>query len=71
MLTMYLYSLKMLRQKVKEMGLHENTFFDLCVKVTANIAQYPLHHLTHVPVKFEGTMSSAIGEDVITRNYTI
>ena len=55
------------------MHLQENTLFDLDQKVmvTQNIAQYPLHHVTHAPVKFEGTMSSGIGEDAITRKYII
>ena len=32
-----------------------NSLFDidLGVKVTWNIAQYPLHHVTYVPAKFE------------------
>ena len=28
------------------MHLHENTIFDLWVRVTENVAQYPLHHVT-------------------------
>ena len=35
------------------MHLQENTFFDLWVKVTQNIAQYPLHHVTYAPAQFE------------------
>ena len=27
--------------------------FDLDLKVTQNIANYPLHHVTYAPVKFE------------------
>ena len=32
-----------------------NTLFDLDlgVKVTQNVAQYPLHHVTYSPTKFE------------------
>ena len=38
------------------MHLQENTIFDdLWVKVTGNVAQYPLHHVTYMyaPVNFE------------------
>ena len=39
---------------VKEkMHLQENTLLDLEVKVTQNIAQYPRHHVTYVPAKFD------------------
>ena len=39
----------------EEMHLQENTFFDLDIwgKVTGNVAQYSLHHVTYEPVKFE------------------
>ena len=47
--------------------IHNLTFdFDIWVMV-----EYPLHHVTYVPAKFEGTMSSGIGEDLITRKYII
>ena len=35
------------------MHLQENTFFDLWVKVTQNVAQYPLHNVTYAATKFE------------------
>ena len=40
---------------VKGMHLQKNTVFglDLVVKVTQDIAQYPLHHVTYAHVKFE------------------
>ena len=41
---------------VKEkMNLQKNTLFDLDlrVKVTQNVAQYPQHHVTYAPAKFE------------------
>ena len=52
--------------------LQENTFFnlDLGVKVTRNIAQYLLHHVTYTPAKFEVDRSNSLGEDTITRNLT-
>ena len=35
--------------------LQENTLFDLDleVKVTQNVAQYPQHHVTYAPAKFD------------------
>ena len=39
---------------VKEkMHLQENTLFDLGVKVTQNIAQYPVRYVTYAPAKFD------------------
>ena len=41
---------------VKEkMYLQGNTFFDLDleIKVTRNVTQYPRHHVTYAPEKFE------------------
>ena len=44
----------LLRLTVKEMHLQENTVFDLDlrVKVTQDVNQYPLHHVTYDHVKF-------------------
>ena len=56
---MNLQSLKLLRPTVEEelqlQKIHYVSFdFDLGgVKVTRNIAQYPLHHVTYTPAKFE------------------
>ena len=44
---------------------------DLGVKVTQNVAQYPLHHVTYSAIKFEVTMSNRLGGDTITRKYNI
>ena len=54
------------------MHLQENTLFelDLGVKVTQNTVQYPLHHVTYTPAKFEVAMSKGLGGDAITRNVT-
>ena len=43
---------------VKEMHYRENTLFDLDpkikgVKVIQNVAQYPRHHVTYAPAKFD------------------
>ena len=55
---MYLQCLKLLGPMVKEMHYRENTLFDLDpkvkgVKVSQNVAQYPLHHVTYAPAKFD------------------
>ena len=44
------------------MHLQENTLFDLDlqVKVTQNVAQYPLHHVTYAPTEFEVTRRRSI-----------
>ena len=52
----YLQGLRLLRPTVgEEIHLQENTLFDLDVKVTQNVAQYPLHQETSLPAKFEVT----------------
>ena len=46
----------LLHPMVKEkMHLHENTLFDLGLglKVTQNVVQYPRHHVTYAPAKFD------------------
>ena len=43
---------------------------DLGVKVTRNVAQYPLHHVPYSPTKFEVANSNGIGGDTFTRNVT-
>ena len=42
--------------------------FDLGVKVTLKIAQYPVHHVIYASAKFEGATTNDLGEDTITRN---
>ena len=72
MLPMQLQSLKLLPLKVKEeIHLQENTCFDLEVKVTGNVAQYRLHHVTYSAAKFEITTSKGLGGDTFTRKYII
>ena len=39
-------------------------------KVTRNVAQYPLHHVTYPSTKFEVAMSNGLGGDTFTRNVT-
>ena len=51
--------------------MHYLTFdLDLGVKVTINVAQYPLHHVTYSPTKFEVATSNGLGGDTFTRNVT-
>ena len=42
--------------------------FDLGVKVTRNVTQYPLHHVIYASAKFEVATSNGLREDTITRN---
>ena len=44
--------------------------FDLGVKVTRNVAQYPLHHVTYAATKFEVATFNGLGRDTFTRNMT-
>ena len=72
MLPLHQQSLMLLHPMVKEkMHLQENTLFDLDlgVKVTQNAAQYPRHHLTYAPAKFDIATSHGSGEDAFTRKY--
>ena len=51
--------------------IHYLTFdFDLEVKVTRNVTQYPIHHVIYASAKFEVATSKGLGEDTITRNVT-
>ena len=56
----------------KEMHLQEITLFDLDlgVKVTQNVAQYPLHYVTCLGTKFKVAMSNGFRGDAFTRNVT-
>ena len=52
------------------MHLQENVFdLDLGVKVTQDVAQYPLHHVTYVPAKCE--VAYGLGGDAFTRKSSI
>ena len=51
--------------------MHYLTFdLDLPVKVTQNVAQYPLH-VTYSGTKFEVATSNSLGGDAFTRKYFI
>ena len=49
-----MWRLKLLCLK-EQIHLQENTVFDhdIVVKVTRDVAKYPLHHVTYAPAKFE------------------
>ena len=51
------------------MHVQESTLFDLDlqVKVTLNVAQCPLHHVTYAPTDFEITTSKALGREAFTK----
>ena len=73
---MHQQSLILLHPTVKEkMHLQENTLFDgdfdldLRVKVTRNVAQCPLHHVTYAPTEFEVTTSKALGGEAFKRKF--
>ena len=57
------------------MHIQENTLFDfdlgLEVKVTRNVAQYPLHQVTYSATKFEVATCYGLGDDTFTRKYII
>ena len=55
------------------MDLQERTLYnlDLGVKVTQNVAQYPLHHVTYSATKFEVATFNGLGGDAITSKYII
>ena len=40
----------------------------LGVKVTENVAHYPLHHVTYATAKYEVAISNGLGGDAFTRN---
>ena len=57
---------------LKEDALTKSTLFDLDlgVKVTQNVAQLPLHHVTYATAKFEVVVSNSLG-DAFTRKFIL
>ena len=49
---------------------HLTIDLDLGIKVTVNVYQYPLHHVTYVAIKVEVATTNGSGGDTITRNRT-
>ena len=70
---MHQQSFILLHPMVEKMHLQENTLndLDLQVKVTQNVAQCPLHHMTYSPTEFEATMSKAFGGEAFTRKFNL
>ena len=60
----------MIKEKIH---LQENTLFDLDlrVKVTQNVAQCSLRHVTYAPTEFEVSTSKALGGEAFTRKFNI
>ena len=59
-----------------KMHLQENTLngldpLDLQLKVTRNVTQCPLHHVTYAPTEFEVTTSKALGGEAFTRKFNV
>ena len=46
------------------MHLQENSLFEFGVKVTQNVTQYPLHHVTYSATKFEVATSNRLGGEI-------
>ena len=44
---------------------------DFRVKVPQNVAQYPLHHVTYAPAKFEVAMCNVLGGYAFSTKYII
>ena len=66
------YYLKSFRRRSIYKKIQYLTFdLDLGVKVTQNVAQYPLHHVTYPTTKFEVARSNRLGGDTFTRKYII
>ena len=53
-----------------EMHLQENALYylDLGVKVTQNVTQHSLYHVTYAPAKFETASSNSLGVDILQEN---
>ena len=66
------YYVKSLRRRSIYKKIQYLTFdLDLGVKVTQNVAQYPLHHVTYSALEFEVATSNRLGGETITRKYNI
>ena len=57
----------------EELHLQQNSIhvFDFGVKVTRNVAQYSLHHVTYSATKCVVASSNGLGGDTFTRKYII
>ena len=71
---MHQQSLILLHPTVREkMHLQDNTLFDIDpkVKVTQNVAQCLLQHVTYAPTELEVTTLKALGGEAFTRKFNI
>ena len=62
----YLFRRRYIYKKIQ----HLTFDLDLGVKVTRNVAQYPLHHVTYSTTKLKVATSNGLGGDTFTRNVT-
>ena len=65
------YYVKSFRRSIYKKIQYLTFDLDLGVKVTQNVAQYPLHHVTYPATKFEVARSNGLGGDTFTRKYII
>ena len=63
------YYVKRFRRKNIYKQIHDLTFDP--DKVTRNVAQYTLHHVTYSATKSEVAMANSLGGDTFTRKYII
>ena len=66
---MQLQSLKMLPLTFRRICIYIE--LDLGVKVTQNVTQYPLNHVTNSDTKFDVATSNGLGGDAFTSKYII
>ena len=65
------YYVKRFRRSIYKKIQYLTFDLDLGVKVTRNVAQYPLHHVTYSATKFEVAKSNHLGGDTFTRKHII
>ena len=63
-LPLHLQSLKMLCSMVKEEEILQENYLtlDLRLKLTQNVAHYPLHNVIYAPAKFEVATSNGLAD---------
>ena len=67
---MHLQRFKLLHPTFERRGIYEklhNLTLTLGSKFTQNVAQYPLHHVTYAPAKFEAVTPNDLGGDAFTK----
>ena len=66
---LYCY-IPLLRRRCIYKKIHYSTL-TFWVKVTRNVAQCPLHHVTYAHIQLEVTTSKGLGREVFTRKFNI